>query len=309
MRYKNTDVVFLRENVLYINKNGRALSSLYEKNNLLNLIEYLPKTTDKKQEVNFVIFANNGPIYPYIIDNQTVKNKINILIYLSDETGHLPEQLSKKYDLVFKNYLRKGYCNIKPLPLITPDNVPFNNILHINLRPNTAFFYGNLNYRRLDFLENTLGKAYPRPINSQRFRNFKRYAVQKYSGEKGIVFTENFRTGLPSEQYAEALNNSKFALCPPGFFSNETFRHYEASRQGCVVITSKLPSHPFYSDSPFIQLENWSNVNETIENLLYDENELKEIQKKTIHWYENNLSPKAISNYISKEINEQIYKP
>ncbi len=56
-------------------------------------------------------------------------------------------------------------------------------------------------------------------------------------------FTESTMTGA-GDRYTEIMADTKIALTPRGS-SVETYRFFEAMRQGCVVICDRLPRHDF----------------------------------------------------------------
>ncbi|MEM7551326.1 MAG: hypothetical protein AAF363_16720 [Bacteroidota bacterium] len=301
----NSNVISLADRCDFISDYGRSLNQLYEKDNLLKIINKLPLNPD----IKYFIYANNGPQYSHLLEQLANDSSIRILLYLSDETGFLPSNLLNHFDLIFKTYLNKPIERILPLPLILPDKVPVLSIKSIEERPVKAFFSGNLNFKRLDFLESCFSFKAPRPINKIRFEaiksklnQVKEIGAQDYS----IQFTHNFRSGLSLSEYAKKLNNSKIALCPEGFFSKETFRHCEAARQGCIIISKKLPEFPFYENNPIISLEKWNDWPSLVDHLLNDPLQMEQIQKDTIHWYENDLSTNAISLYINRSIYEHL---
>jgi hypothetical protein len=75
--------------------------------------------------------------------------------------------------------------------------------------------------------------------------------------------------GLGTREYVEVLCAARFALCPPGQFSMDTFRMYEALEAGCVPVTLAHAAHlcvrPSYwhilfgeeGRLPFVIAENW----------------------------------------------------
>ncbi len=66
-------------------------------------------------------------------------------------------------------------------------------------------------------------------------------------------FTESTMTSA-GDRYTEIMADTKIALAPRGS-SVETYRFFEAMRQGCVVICDRLPPHWFYVGCPAIQIE------------------------------------------------------
>lgn len=56
-----------------------------------------------------------------------------------------------------------------------------------------------------------------------------------------LRFGERFGHGLDSDAYAQVLRRTQVALCPPGTRQDETFRHWEAARSGCVLVGARVP--------------------------------------------------------------------
>ena len=46
--------------------------------------------------------------------------------------------------------------------------------------------------------------------------------------------------------YAKMMMNTKIALVPEGYLSNNSFRFFEAARSGTVIISADLYDYPFY---------------------------------------------------------------
>jgi hypothetical protein len=115
-----------------------------------------------------------------------------------------------------------------------------------------------------------------------------------------IRFTIGFKQGLSAEKYGEIISDSKVVLCPKGINLPECFRHYEAMRAGCVIISEKLPPAYFYKDSPIIQISNWKDGLKIAEGLINNNTELEKLSKMTKNWWENICSEKATAQYIIK---------
>jgi hypothetical protein len=84
----------------------------------------------------------------------------------------------------------------------------------------------------------------------------------------------------------------------------ECFRHFEAMRAGCVIISEPLPDTPFYANSPLIQVNNWEKGCDIAQELLKDEAKLEEIHRKTLAWWEEKCSEHATAQYIVAKIEE-----
>ena len=71
------------------------------------------------------------------------------------------------------------------------------------------------------------------------------------------------------DRYTEIMADTKIALAPRGS-SVETYRFFEAMRQGCVVICDRLPPHWFYVGCPAIQVDDWGNLEAEVRALSAD---------------------------------------
>ena len=94
--------------------------------------------------------------------------------------------------------------------------------------------------------------------------------------------------------------NSKIIISPRGFFSPECYRTYEAMREGCIVVTERLPKVPYYdSGIPLIQVDNWRNIKAIINKILSTPpKNMEQMSKQVLKYYNENLSIEAIANYI-----------
>lgn len=247
-----------------------------------------------------------------ISSNFNETNIKKVLFILCDEHNDIKSTNVNGFDFVFKTYLNSEVSNFIPLPLGYNSEISEQPILDSFNRDYDVFFSGNLNKNRLLGLYKTLHKLnflpnsifrylYKRPSLQSLFRiTFPKYFIEEKSNNY-ICFTNGFNSGLSKKEYAEKLSQSKIALCPKGFVSAETFRLYEALRQGCLVICEKLPSHSFYKDAPFFQIDNWKNLNKQLDAIF--QMNLKNLQERSIIYYKENLSEAATATYIVKHIN------
>jgi hypothetical protein len=108
-------------------------------------------------------------------------------------------------------------------------------------------------------------------------------------------FTESTMTGA-GDRYTEIMADTKIALAPRGS-SVETYRFFEAMRQGCVVICDRLPPHWFYTDSPAIQIGDWANLE--AEALSADPERLADLHRRSLAWWDKKLSERAVAQVIA----------
>jgi len=172
------------------------------------------------------------------------------------------------------------------------------------------FFSGYLNRNRIDLYKQFRPIRWlpKRDLIGRYPRELARRLVEKVCPERcfddvfpasSIRFTEWFGKGLEPAVYARTLADTKIALCPPGFVSNETIRHWEAMRLGCVVISAPLPPNRFYKDSPIIQLQDWSELKPLLSRLLANPAELYELHAKTVAWWHNRCSESAVAESMA----------
>jgi hypothetical protein len=111
-------------------------------------------------------------------------------------------------------------------------------------------------------------------------------------------FTESTMTGA-GDRYTEIMADTKIALAPRGS-SVETYRFFEAMRQGCVVICDRLPPHWFYVGCPAIQIDDWGNLEAEVRTLSADPERLADLHRKSLAWWEEKLSERAVAQLIAK---------
>ncbi len=230
------------------------------------------------------------------------RNPQLIVFYISDETGSIPFRLAAKCKAVFKILLRgQSEGNVFYFPLGYA-NGKEHEITPILERRNNVFFMGQLNRSRIKLYKEIAGLRY---IPDNILLTIKRFLPadlsSKFKNSK-IGFTSAFKSGLDSSAYNEFLYNSRIIICPYGAVTPETFRHYEAMRAGCIVITLKMPEVLPFNGAPIIQLNNWGQLWSTIHDLLNDEPRMQKIHQETLLWWENVCSEKSVAEYVIKKI-------
>jgi hypothetical protein len=110
-------------------------------------------------------------------------------------------------------------------------------------------------------------------------------------------FTESTMTGT-GDRYTEIMADTKIALAPRGS-SVETYRFFEAMRQGCVVICDRLPPHWFYVGCPAIQIDDWSNLEAEVNALSADPERLTDLHRRSLAWWDEKLSERAVAQVIA----------
>lgn len=239
-----------------------------------------------------------------------IKGNDVVLVWLSDESSHVPLELRDSFKLILKSYWphQTSIDNIHPFPLCGCSEVLSSTPMPLNDRKVSVFFSGNLNANRLGLFRqfSWLRNVPPFDIASYSLRLGLLKAMKvlpvkmdrDYSSSFNnayIHFTNGFKQGVSPNTYADLLSQSKLALCPAGFQSSETIRHFEAMRLGCVLISAPLPPNSFYQNSPIIQMQSWRTLQKVVNELLADENEMMRLSSETTAWWEAHCSPAAIA--------------
>jgi hypothetical protein len=115
-------------------------------------------------------------------------------------------------------------------------------------------------------------------------------------------FTDSIKTG--GERYSEIMADTKIALAPRGS-SVETYRFFEAMRQGCVVICDRLPPHWFYQGCPAIQIDDWSNLEAEVKALSADPERLLDLHRRSLTWWDTKLSERAVAEVVAARLNRR----
>ena len=292
---------------IFSNASPGEFQSKFEAKNTLQTLDFLGKISpDIVNEFCFLILFNSGQdIRKWAVETFSHKKKIIIIF---DEIGRTPEELlEESTNIVFHAYLNfatseKKYPNLYHYPLGCNSFVPEMDYVLPSERTINVFYSGNLHIgRKKLYQELTHLHFLPFPILA-RFQNFFRLRFDERFPSSFIRFTNGFSKGFYSTEYASQLSNSKIILSPPGISNLECFRHYEGLRAGCVVIAERLPTKPQLTNSPIIEVKDWSKGFKIIKDLLNDPLELEALSKKSFSWYHDQLSPKPVARYIFETI-------
>jgi len=243
---------------------------------------------DKKYDF---YFSGNLKQRPYLLKdlckecsffkNIVDKNKIKIIIHLSDEYGNrkIYDNIFKKIPLVYRQYRFEKYNNnsknIKYLPLgyhCWDKNYIKTNVKPIENRKYIWCFMGS-----------------PKNNRAQDFKILKEN-IKPY-------FNERTKAG----ENTKIFNDSIFTICPMGNVNIECSRQYAALLNGSIPILI-APRNKFkeiynYFDipPPFINVENIHECIDKIKSLLKDKNHLQNLQNKHLEWHRN-IKEKISSN-------------
>lgn len=119
-----------------------------------------------------------------------------------------------------------------------------------------------------------------------------------------LRLTEGFGASEASspEAYSQAVMDARVCLAPRGT-SVETFRVLEGLRAGCLVVTERLPSHPFYAGAPVLQLDRWRQLPALLEPILGDDAELGRRHDAARLWWRDRCSEEAVGRMMAEQLN------
>lgn len=293
-------------NVHYQQQNALPFEELLEKDYLMQALEELQQNLGEQFErFQFIIYSNNGTSNWPLQLEELPKGEKRVLIYLSDETGAIPEGLKPEFDLIFKCYLPVDQTdNVFALPLGVPFKAEDQNIATGN-RQHQIFFSGQLHYNRQAFYSWIANDEWDPHLKMDEFYQKRPYLIGDYSmrfQNAKIQFTEGFRKGMDWEAYQELMKNSQVALCPEGYQSHETFRHFEALQSGAIPISKPLPDVFYYRGAPIYQVEEWALVDGLLATLFQNPEHARQIQIKALQWCDEVCSPHAVATYMANQI-------
>jgi hypothetical protein len=231
--------------------------------------------------------------------------KGHVLMWFSDESSGPADDAASKFEYVFKSYALTSARprNVHHFPLFGASAVLHKNLVEFDRRDYQVFFSGNLNRQRaelffrlkfpiLDALPSfTLGRVGARTL-ALLGKCLRKTSPTVHSFSSSFIqFNGGFATGLTRHEYADVLARSKICLCPSGFITRETMRHFEAMKLGCVVISESLPSSPYYTASPIVQIAKWRGIRKVLGALLSNPDRMREISFATQAWWRKVCSP------------------
>lgn len=241
------------------------------------------------------------------------------LIVLADEREVFDPRLLPAGYTVFRAYsdasLEQGTA--KAFPVGYFDAVADAEGKDFSARTLDLAFTGYLNRNRVDLLK----QFYPvswlpkKNIPGAALRELARRIANKTISTRDfsqaypasrIGFTDGFGKGLAPTEYAKQLGDTRISICPPGFVSNESIRHWESMKLGCVIISAPLPPSRFYRGSPIIMLEDWSRLRHVIDDLLENPAELLIRHHAMVQWWSEICSEQAVGRYLAHTMIREI---
>jgi hypothetical protein len=183
-------------------------------------IEIEPNPTKIKTNENTVLICNHAVPYRCVLNELRSKGKQYVIVLLSDENLMDPcEWLHDPQCLgLMRNYVHPGQLT----------------------NPKVKIF--GLGYKR-GFCEHLSGDqtrdlqwSFAGTPHGERKQMLDMFADIK-PNKSHVCSGFNANDGLDTAEYVKLLESSKYALCPPGQDSMDSFRIYEALEAGCVPVT------------------------------------------------------------------------
>ncbi|KAA5548316.1 glycosyltransferase family 47 protein [Adhaeribacter rhizoryzae] len=235
-------------------------------------------------------------------------SKKQIVFFVCDESDVYPDDfILNQIFLGFRHYLPcKSFKNkLFYLPVGYSRNFDSQPVVPIERRSINVFFSGNLHLGR--------ARLY-RYFTKLRFLPFAiLYRLQKRSQSNfsykfpnsHIQFNNGFHTGLSSTEYNKMIYKSKIVLCPPGLNQKETMRHFESMKAGSIIISERMPNVHTYQNSPMIFVEHWNEIDSILKELINSPQQLANLHKETLKWWQNVCDEKSTAKYIYELIKEK----
>ncbi len=145
------------------------------------------------------------------------------------------------------------------------------------------------------WLRNLIGtpKAYSRNAIVEVLRGLQRcYGEDRIHLKVSGGFQESIKDA--GRVYFEELACTQFCLAPRGT-THETWRLCDGLRFGCIVIADCLPKHPFYENSPIIQIEDWRDLPALMNDLLNDPVRLQNLHERGLRYWRDVLCEDALA--------------
>ena len=220
----------------------------------------------------------------YLLDDLIIPPTVDgatALILISDELYRIPRKIPAL--AVFKQYVSDQDHSSIPFPLGLRRGFPDLDPKGIRERSIDVGFIGRMYPHRRAFLTAL--------VNHSKLKDFR----LELFGEARLAISE----------YAKFLNDTKISLCLAGNSSPETFRYFESTKMGCIVISPRMPANGLYERHPGVQLENANDVEEMAANLrsiLEDPERQERLQRQSLVAWRSQYSPPAIASAISRRI-------
>lgn len=220
----------------------------------------------------------------YLLDDLVIPPTVDeatALIVISDELYRVPKKIPAL--AVFKQYVSEQDHSSIPFPLGLRRGFP-------DLEPKP------IRERSIDV--GFIGRMYP---HRRAFLT----ALANHPVLKGFRLELFGEARLSIFEYATFLNETKISLCLPGNSSPETFRYFESTKMGCIVLSARMPANGLYEAHPGVQLKDANDVEEMatdLRSILEAPARLEKLQDQSLLAWKTQYSPPAVASSISRNI-------
>ncbi len=230
-----------------------------------------------------------------------------ILFITGHESPKLPPEVINGAAIIFKQYAGAELLAAQPhifrIPIGPSCFFPDVPVVPFGQRSHSVFFAGNLHRGRGKLYGRLSGLMLPFGL-LHRLRSVLGTDFGKRIPGATITFSSQFHSGYTPLDYARFLANSKIVLCPYGVDETETMRHFEAAKQGCVIVTDRMPDTWYFRDAPFVVISGWKGIYKELRALLANAEGLSRKASQTLQWWREVCSPEAVARYTAAHIPE-----
>ena len=222
------------------------------------------------------------------------------LIGLPGRLRYLTNRFFRGHNLPTKTYIIPlGYANQSDLPITPLEN-----------RSTDVSFMGSVNNELSSKLSLKYWLRSPKTVAREQMLQSARTLQQNPNLNVYIQGTEQFTGNLldggqqledEKNRYSSKLMDTKICLVPRGS-SLETFRLFEAVRYGCIVICEQLPRRWYYNGLPAVQIDSWSNLEKTVDDLLGDSERLEQLHQDALNYWQTSCSEAVLGRYMAARL-------
>ena len=220
----------------------------------------------------------------YVLDKLVIPKAVSdetALIILSDELYRVPKEIRAL--AVFKQYVSNEDTTSIPFPLGVRRGFPSLPPKPIAERSIDVGFVGRNYPHRKTFL----GEL----SNHAKLRRFR------------LRLTCEMRLSI--SEYSQFLNDTKISICLGGNSSPETFRYFESTKLGCIVITPRMPANALYASHPGIQIDEIDDVDRVaavLESVLQTPERHEALQQQSLSAWQTRYSPQSVAAMIKRTL-------
>lgn len=105
------------------------------------------------------------------------------------------------------------------------------------------------------------------------------------------------------DRYWGLLSATKLCLTPGGTHEY-TYRHFEAMRSGCVIVTDTRPRGWYMRGAGLIELSGWDDLERAVLPVLGDDAEVERLSRASLECWRRHCSEEAAGRFMADRLNE-----